>query len=128
MIKNLPLDHIGLAVTDVEKNAQWYQEILGFTVKGKFPGDNHPVYFLTNGTVVYEMYQVDDLAPEVQGKIDHIAYTSSDIEADYDFCVKAGYKIVTKGIEICPTFWANGTRYFKIESPCGEQVEICQNV
>ena len=36
MIKNRPLDHIGLAVTDVEADALWYQQVLGFKVKGKF--------------------------------------------------------------------------------------------
>ena len=35
---NLPMDHIGLHCSDVELNAKWYQENLGFTVAGKFPG------------------------------------------------------------------------------------------
>ena len=35
---NLPLDHIGLHCSDVEENAKWYQEKLGFKVVGKFPG------------------------------------------------------------------------------------------
>lgn len=36
MIKNRPLDHIGLAVSDVEADAAWYQEVLGLSVKAKF--------------------------------------------------------------------------------------------
>ena len=36
---NLPMDHIGLHCSDVELNAKWYQEELGFKVAGKFPGD-----------------------------------------------------------------------------------------
>lgn len=128
MIKNMKLDHIGLAVPDVEKNAQWYQDILGFTVKGKFVGGHgYNVYFLQNGSTVYEMYQSDNMDPAVIGKIDHIAYHSDDIEADYKFCREQGYKITTDGIECCPTFWEHGCRYFKIASPCGEQIEICQN-
>ena len=35
---NLPMDHIGLHCSDVELNAKWYQEELGFKVAGKFPG------------------------------------------------------------------------------------------
>ena len=34
---NLPIDHIGLHCSDVELNAKWYQEELGFKVAGKFP-------------------------------------------------------------------------------------------
>ena len=30
MIKELKQDHIGLAVPDVEKDAKWYQDVLGF--------------------------------------------------------------------------------------------------
>lgn len=129
MIKNRPLDHIGLAVSDVEADAAWYQEILGLSIKGKFQNDSgRNVYFLTtaDGSVTYEMYQDDTLAEDAKGKIDHISYVSNDIEADYKFCVDAGYKITTDGIEGIPNFWEKGCRYFKIESPTGEQVEYCQ--
>ena len=129
MIKDKKLDHIGLAVPDVEKNAKWYQDILGFTIKGKFESSlhGHHVYFLQSGDTVYEMFQSDNMNPAVVGKIDHIAYHSDDIEADYQYCVDQGYKITTNGVECCPTFWEHGCKYFKIESPCGEQIEFCQN-
>ena len=88
MIKGRPLDHIGLAVTDVETSAKWYQDVLGFEVIGKFKGGSgNNVYFLKNGPAVYEMYQPKELKAEVQGKIDHISYVSTDIEKDYAYCV-----------------------------------------
>ena len=133
MIKNRPMDHIGLAVTDVEASAAWYQEVLGFTVKGKFknPDDADAtwVYFLTSadGSVTYEMYQ-SDLVTDAIGKIDHISYVSKDIEADYAYCTAQGYKVCTNGIEGIPYFWENGCRFFKILSPTKEQVEFCQVV
>ena len=30
---NLPMDHIGLHCSDVELNAKWYQEELGFSIQ-----------------------------------------------------------------------------------------------
>ncbi len=129
MIKNRPLDHIGLAVADVEADAAWYQQVLGLHVKGKFQNpEGKNVYFLStaDGSVTYEMYQDDSLPADAKGKIDHISYLSNDIEADYDFCVKEGYKICTDGIEGISYFWEKGCRYFKILSPTGEQVEFCQ--
>lgn len=129
MIKNRPLDHIGLAVSDVEADAAWYQEVLGLSVKGKFQNpEGLNVYFLStaDGSVTYEMYQDDSLAAGAKGKIDHISYVSNDIEADYKFCVNAGYDICTDGIEGIPNFWKQGCKYFKIKSPTGEQVEFCQ--
>ncbi|WP_343210723.1 VOC family protein [Anaerolentibacter hominis] len=128
MIKGRKLDHIGLAVTDVETTAKWYQDVLGFTVKGKFVGGGgNNVYFLQNGDTVYEMYQPGSgLIPEVQGKIDHISYVSDDIESDYKYCMDQGYEVCTNGIEEIPQFWEKGCRYFKILSPTKEQIEFCQ--
>lgn len=127
MIKGRKLDHIGVACTDVEANAKWYQDVLGFEVIGKFKGSSgNNVYFLRSGTTTYELYQPKELAPEVRGKVDHVAYVSDDIEKDYAFCVEQGYKISTDGIEAIPTRWENGCRYFKIVSPTGEQIEFSQ--
>lgn len=129
MIQNRKLDHIGLAVTDVEADAAWYQQVLGLQVKGCFMNPNgRNTYFLTtkDGSVTYEMYQDDTLPADAKGKIDHISYVSEDIEADYRYCVDAGYKICTDGVEGISYFWEKGCRYFKILSPTGEQVEFCQ--
>lgn len=131
MIKNRPLDHIGVAVTDVEATAAWYQKILGFTVKGRFVDPTKEnataTYFLASadGSVIYELYQ-EEVPADAIGKIDHISYVSNDIEADYKYCVEQGYTICTDGIEGLPHFWEKGCRYFKILSPSKEQVEFCQ--
>ena len=129
MITNRKLDHIGMAVDNVEAAKDFYVSVLGGTVIGTFfcDGDPNPVYFVKVGEIVYEMYQ-EPVAPDARGKIDHIAYVSTDIEADYKFCVEKGYTITTDGIEALPTFWNQGCRYFKILSPTGEQVEFSQTL
>lgn len=129
MITNRKLDHIGMAVDNVEAAKDFYVSVLGGTVVGTFfcEGDPNPVYFVKVGEIVYEMYQ-EPVAPDARGKIDHIAYVSTDIEADYKFCVDKGYTITTDGIEALPTFWNQGCRYFKILSPTGEQVEFSQTL
>ena len=128
-IKGRDLDHIGLAVTDVEAAREWYVSVHGFTVIGTFDcGIGHNVYFIKNGTTVYELYQDDSLPADARGKIDHISYLSYDIDADYAFAVKSGYTVTTNGIEELPTFWAHGCRYFKILSPTGEPIEFSMKV
>ena len=131
MLKGRTLDHIGVACTDVEANVKWYQDVLGFTVKGRFQpeGRPHPCYFIEDGKgIIYEMYQNDTLDPMVQGKVDHVAFVSDDIEADYQYALDQGYKISTNGIEEIPGRWGNGVRYFKILSPTGEQIEFSQTL
>ena len=125
MIKGRKLDHIGLAVTNLEASKDWYCDVLGFEVIGHFYADDTPAYFLKNGDTVYEMYE-EDVPETLQGKVDHISFVSNDIEADYAYCVAQGYPIATDGIEAIPTFWEKGCRYFKLLSPTGEQVEFCQ--
>ena len=125
MIKGRKLDHIGLAVTDLEASKNWYCDVLGFEVIGHFHAGSTPVYFVKNGDVVYEIYE-EPISEAVQGKIDHISFVSEDIEADYAFCNAQGYTICTNGIEGIPTFWEKGIRYFKLLTPTDEQVELCQ--
>ena len=128
-LKGRPLDHIGLACSDVEANVKWYQDVLGYQViwKGKSATTGRNVYFIKSGYNVYEMYQPNNLPEAVQGKIDHIAFVSYDIEADYQFALDAGYQICTNGIEGAEgRFTKRGVKWFKILSPTGEQVEFQQ--
>lgn len=126
MIKNRKLGHIGLAVNDLEASVQWYQEVLGFQLIGAFETpDGVQARFLKSGNVVYEIYRPLK-AVAAPGKIDHICFESTDIEADYAYCLAQGYSFEEEGIQKIDTFWANGVRYFKIMSPCSEPVEFCQ--
>lgn len=126
MIKNRKLGHIGLAVEDLQAAVQWYTQVLGFRLTGAFQTpDGVQARFLQNGDLVYEIYQpLEGVA--APGKIDHICLESSDIEADYAYCVAQGYSFEEPGIQSIPTFWDKGIRYFKIMSPTGEAVEFCQ--
>ena len=46
MIKNRRIGHIGIATNDVERDVQWYVDVLGFEVTGKFQNGNDTVLFL----------------------------------------------------------------------------------
>ncbi len=130
MFEGRKLDHIGLQCVNSEKDATWYIEKLGFTLKGKFKSSRGEFYtwFVTNGFVTFEISQKEDLDPMLQGKIDHVALNSADIEADYKACVEQGLKISTNGIQDIPSRWERGCRYFKVVSPTGEQIEINQDL
>lgn len=127
ILEKRKMDHIGLAVNDLERDRAWYLS-LGFREIGRFvTPDGEPVSFLDNGSVVYEVYQpLISVSGAAAGKIDHISFVSEDIEADYREALDQGYKVCTNAIEEISTFWEKGIRYFKLESPTGEQVEFCQ--
>lgn len=126
MIKNRKMAHIGLDVNDLEAAINWYQDVLGFELIGAFTSPSGAaVRFLKRGDIVYEIYRPLSGAA-TPGKIEHIAYESHDIEADYAYCVEQGYTFEQEGIQFFPTFWEKGVRFFKIMSPTGEPVEFCQ--
>ena len=126
MIKNRKMDHIGLAVNDLETTVKWYVDVLGFEVIGSFvTPDGIPAKFLKSGDVVYEIYQPTG-GVDAPGKIDHFCFVSNDIEADYACCLQQGYSFEAEAIQSIPTFWEKGIKYFKIMSPTGEPVEFCQ--
>lgn len=127
MIKNRKHGHVGIAVADVKKEAEWYMEVLGFAKIGEFIHPNgDTVIFLQGKDIVYEIFPEANANQE--RKIDHYAFESDDIEADYQYCLDKGYRITTDGIEEIPTFWENGVKYFKIESAGQVQIEFCQAI
>ena len=127
MIKNRRIGHIGIATNDVERDVKWYINVLGFKIAGKFQNGDDTVYFLKNDDVVFEIFPANfQFSAEDSGRIDHYSFASDDIESDYAYCVKNGYKIISDGIENITGFWNNGIRFFKIASPTGEQFEFCQ--
>ena len=130
MFEGRKLDHIGVQVANSENYAKFYMEKLGFTLKGKFKSSRGDFYtwFVTNGPVTYEISQKAELDPMLQGKVDHVALNSTDIEADYEACLAAGLTVITKGIESIPSRWEHGCRYFKVASPTGEAIEINQDL
>ena len=123
------MDHIGLICNDLEANVKWYMEKMGFTVKGRFINNGKVFYFMENPAdgLVYEMFEDQELPADIRGKIDHIAYYSDDLDADYEYCVENGYVISSNGIEEIPAFWENGCRFFTVQTPCGEKVEYCHS-
>ena len=126
MIKNRKMGHIGLAVNNLEETVKWYMDVLGFELTGAFvTPDGVQVRFLKRGDVVNEIYQPLG-GVSAPGKIDHFCFESTDIEADYAYCVAQGYSFEAEGIQHIPTFWENGVKFFKIMSPTGEPIEFCQ--
>ncbi len=130
MFEGRKLDHIGIQVKDSEADAKFYMEKLGFELLAKFKSSRGEYYtwFVTNGNITYEIYQSADIPDAAVGKVNHIAITSEDIEADYKYCLDNGYEITTNGVESIPSRWENGCKYFKVKSPTGEEIEFNQNL
>jgi catechol 2,3-dioxygenase-like lactoylglutathione lyase family enzyme len=133
MVKVEGLQHIGILVPDVEKAAIWYIEKSGFYKRAEFYTGGNRVIFVYHeaSRILCELIQRpkgSTEAAEVEksgGKIDHIAYSVEDIEAEFEEAKKCGMNMV-EGIVDIPGFWDRGFRYFLVRSESGEKVEYCK--
>jgi lactoylglutathione lyase len=130
MLKNRVFTHLGIATNDIEATTAWYINCLGCQEIARFMvPDGTQCRFLQGNGIAYEFYQpITKIPKEQEGKIDHLAFASDDVEKDYAYAVSQGYKITTNGINFIPTFWEKGIRYFKVASSTGEQIEFCQRL
>ena len=128
MFENRKLDHIAIACPNAEEVANWYIDVMGMQLLGKFQGmTSRCVRFVGNGEVTYEIIERPDMDPAVMGKLDHMAYVSEDIEADYKYFLDRNCTFATKGI-LDVGFWKNGERIFKVFDPAQGQVEFVQKL
>lgn len=117
------LQHIGIPTDDIEKTCAFYTE-LGFekAFETVLHG-NQRVVFLRFQDVTLECYEGEPA--KKAGAVDHISVNCRDVEAAYALAVEKGYPVVSDGIEALP-FWENGVRFFTIEGPNREKIELNQ--
>ena len=119
-ILNRKLDHINLAVTNMEQAIKFYTEVLGFKVINRF-NKGMEFVFVSDGNITYELIENSLLKETI---IDHIAYVSEDIKADYDYYNKLG--ITTTPLGFVDFVYDNGVHYFFIKGAGNEKIEFCQ--
>ena len=119
-ILNRPLDHINLNVPNMKEAVKFYTETMGFEVVNRFKQGMEFV-FITDGNMTYELIENTQIQNAV---IDHIAYTSEDIKADYEHFSKLG--LTTGAMGYIDFLFENGVTYFFIRGVANEKIEFCQ--
>ncbi len=117
------IDHINISVPHMEKALDFYTNTLGFTIKERYTGAGMDFVFITDGSTVYEL--LENTALE-KAKIDHIAYISEDIEADYAHFKNKDASMLLGEVGFVDFLFENGVYYFFIQGPGQEKIEFCQ--
>ncbi|WP_317854088.1 VOC family protein [Chakrabartyella piscis] len=123
MRKPLPLDHINLSVPNMEDAVAFYENIMGFTITHHFQKGEKNFVFMTDGNVVYELLEKKEFTSTV---IDHLAYTSDDLQAEYDFYVKNHPDMLLTELNCSEILFEKGMDYFFIKGVGNERIEFCQ--
>lgn len=120
------VQHIGIPAEDMEKTCIFYEK-LGFErVFHTIIRESQHVSFFKFQNLMLEVYEESRTA-KAEGAINHFVIDCEDIEAAYEMVKKQGYVIVSEEIESLP-FWKNGVRFFIIEGPNHERIEVNQKL
>jgi lactoylglutathione lyase len=115
-------------VSDLDNSIRFYVEVIGLTFKETILHTNGVIQlaFLGFGhkgeTEVELIHGYNDALPQ-EGKVHHLAFTASNIEAEFDRIKQ----LAVGGIDGEITTLPNGSRYFFFHGPDGERIEFFQS-
>lgn len=126
--ETLGLNHIGLAVSDLEASTSFFVETLGFQRAGGDP--DYPSNFVFNGEIFVTLWQVTDPANAIAFDrknnvgLHHMAITVRDLETLHNLHRRfIEHPLVT--VEFGPEFLGDGpTTHMMIRDPSGLRLEF----
>ncbi len=119
-----PIHHINLTVPNLEKAVDFYTKVLNFNVTNKFKSPTGMEFiFLSDGTTTYELIENTQLSKTT---VDHIAYCSENIQADYQYFTENTPELLLGEVNFIDFLFEKGVYYFFIKSVTGERIEYCQ--
>lgn len=116
------IQHIGIPTKKYQETLNFYRS-LGFEIVNQEEYQKHKAAFLRIHNVMLEIYESDTLS-ENTGSIDHIALSVEKVDQLYRE-MQGVYKILGTEVEQLP-YWKKGIRFFKIEGPNHEVIELCE--
>jgi len=121
--------HIGIRISDIEKSAKFYTELMGCTVVSSVVTPNAKCTFISAGGTLIELVSREGDVPAASEQV-HIAFYTDDIYASIE-------KIRAYGVEFKedsypfsldkPKQIGDNSYIFFFRGPDGELIEICQN-
>ncbi len=133
MLPRLPLDHIGIAVTNLDQSIDLYTKNFGHTLahREELSAENLAVAFLETGASTIELISPLSAAGPVHKflttrgpGLHHLCLRSDDIKSDWGRLVASGFK----AIDAAPRPGARGKTiaFFHPASTGGVLLELCQ--
>lgn len=129
------LQHIGIPVCNLEESIAFYKQ-LSFTcihTKNIERSEGHiRVAFMKLNDLVIELYEFEglylhEIRSRQHGHVDHIALNVTDIEYAFKKFKVEGMHLLDEEIQSIP-FFENGVRFFTIQGPNNEKIELNQRL
>jgi catechol-2,3-dioxygenase len=116
------IDHVALAVSDIERTAQWYIEVLGFEHWHKGMWNGVPI-FIGKGTTALALFPAREGAQAASSRADHIGMLHLAFRASREEFAAAQRELQARGISFNFQDHAiSHSIYF--DDPDGNELEI----
>lgn len=122
------VNHIGLAVKDLERSVSFFTDTLGWRTAGGDP--DYPAVFVTDGNAFVTLWRVTDPATAVEFNrknnvgLHHLAFTVKSLKALHELHQKF-LDVEGVHIEFAPEFMGQGpTTHMMIREPSGNRLEF----
>lgn len=120
------LEHVGIMVKDMDVSIRFYSEVLGLSMVGKEKlDDGVELVFLSypeSENIQVELISGGHDDIPAKGKVDHLAFTVSDIEAEVERLRQLGVRLIHES----PKTILNGIKIAFFYGPDGERLEFFQ--
>lgn len=121
------IEHIGIKVAQLEQSLTFYTEVIGLTLQGIIgePGADLRLAFLSfpgQSSVEVELIERVWTGLPDEGKVSHVAFTVTGIEAEH----RRIAALQLPGLTEISTL-ANGSRYFFFDGPDSEKLEFFES-
>ncbi len=112
--------HINMQVPNLEKAIEFYTTALGYEVKARYNNGIRDIIFITDGNTIFELIEEASLETSV---MEHIAYVSEDIEAEYKYFQELDSSMILTEIKYVDFL---NIYIFFIKGAGNERIEFCQ--
>ncbi|WP_010273545.1 VOC family protein [Paenibacillus senegalensis] len=122
------IEHVGIMVADLQKSIDFYVKVIGLKLKDTLGHTNGVIKlaflgFDEAGETEVELIEGYNSSLPVEGKVHHLAFTVTDIEAELERIKGLDVKMIDEELVTLP----NGSRYFFFHGPDGEWIEFFES-
>lgn len=128
IISNCGIHHVALLVADREKSLRFY-EALGFTHKATWGEGRNQITMLDSGNgTILEMFAKGGDEYSANGKYNHLAFGTDDVEGAYCAALNAGATPKTRPtvMDIPSVPAPMKLQVAFVKGPDGEEIEFCK--
>ncbi len=119
------LQHVGIPTDNLDFTIKFYKS-LGFKQSGgPFSYGKIKCTFLQLNNLTIETWKGDPVTKKA-GAINHISLNTNNVNKAFTEAKNQGLTLLNDKIQFIPSYWKRGIKFFNMQGPNKEIIEVCQ--